>query len=166
MPKAMETYHKSLPCIKYRIFFLFGILSIGIMAYRILVGSFSDFKLYHAFMNEPICHYSYIYGNIWHHTTCYISRLHITPLHISFHKLILIERIKRIISQIFSQNYIMQPFSFRMGTAYHVQIDYFFLLTKHHLLHILSSLPLRIAIITGNDATFSELKGCGLQIMQ
>ena len=28
MPKAMETYHKSLPCIKYRIFFLFGILSI------------------------------------------------------------------------------------------------------------------------------------------
>ena len=63
MPKAMETYQKSLPCIKYRIFFLFGILSIGIMAYRILVGSFSDFKSYHAFMNEPICHYSYIYGN-------------------------------------------------------------------------------------------------------
>jgi len=32
-------------------------------------------------------------------------------------------------------------------------------------LHIMGSLTLRIATITGNDAKFSGLKGCGLQIM-
>ena len=30
----------------------------------------------------------------------------------------------------------------------------------------MSSLTLRIATMIGNDAKFSELKGCGLQIVQ
>ena len=34
-----------------------------IIFYRILVVNFSDFTSYLTFMNPPICHYSYIYGN-------------------------------------------------------------------------------------------------------